>query len=105
MAETRAVHRGADPAQRLAERLGPGGLGRDPAGQPEQGKKLVDTALAAHPGHPEALYARGLVQLMGLGQLAAGQRDLNAYLANAPFGSHRDTVETLLAMIPKGATK
>jgi len=75
------------------------------AGQPEQGKKLVDTALAAHPGHPEALYARGLVQLMGLGQLAAGQRDLKAYLANAPFGSHRDTVETLLAMIPKGATK
>lgn len=75
------------------------------AGQAGQGKKMVDAALAAHPRHPEALYARGVVELMGLGEVTAGERDLRQYLTLAPFGGHRTTVETLLAMIPKGVTK
>ncbi|NUO89796.1 MAG: tetratricopeptide repeat protein [Dermatophilaceae bacterium] len=75
------------------------------SGRPEEAVKLVDTALAAHPGHPEALYARGIDRLMGLGQVEAGKQDLDAYLVAAPFGSHRAAVETLLAMIPRGATK
>jgi hypothetical protein len=70
------------------------------AGQARQAEDLVDTALAAHPRYPEALYARGLIRLMGLQQPAAAHRDLTAYLAAAPFGAHRATVQTLLAMIP-----
>ena len=68
------------------------------AGQTAQAKKLVDTALTAHPRYPEALYARGLIQLMGLRDPTAAQRDLKAYLAAAPHGSHRTSVETLLAL-------
>jgi hypothetical protein len=69
------------------------------AGQAAQAKKLVDTALTAHPRYPEALYARGLIQLMGLRDSAAAERDLRAYLAAAPRGSHRTSVETLLAIM------
>jgi hypothetical protein len=69
------------------------------AGQAAQAKKLVDTALTAHPLYPEALYARGLIQLMGLRDPTAAQRDLRAYLAAAPRGSHRASVETLLAIM------
>jgi len=68
------------------------------AGQAAQAKKLVDAALTAHPGYPEALYVRGLIQLMGLRDPAAAKRDLTAYLAAAPRGSHRSSVETLLAI-------
>jgi hypothetical protein len=35
---------------------------------------------------------------MGLNQPKAAERDLNAYLAAAPFGSHRTAAETLLAL-------
>jgi tetratricopeptide (TPR) repeat protein len=69
------------------------------AGQAAQAKKLVDTALTAHPRYPEALYARGLIQLMGLRHPTAAERDLRAYLAAAPRGSHRTSVETLLAIM------
>ena len=69
------------------------------AGQAAQAKELVDTALRANPRYPEALYARGLIQLMGLGHPAAAERDLRAYLATAPRGSHRASVESLLAMM------
>ena len=69
------------------------------AGQAPQAKKLVDTALTAHPRYPEALYARGLIQLMGLRDTAAAERDLRAYLAAAPRGSHRVSVESLLAIM------
>lgn len=74
------------------------------ARQPQEAKKLADKALSAHPGYPEALYTRGLVQLMGLKQPVAAEQDLSAYLDAAPFGSHRATVETLLAMIPDRST-
>ena len=43
------------------------------AGQTAQAKKLVDTALSAHPGYPEALYVRGLIALMGLRDPAAAE--------------------------------
>jgi len=69
------------------------------AGQAAQAMKLVDTALSAHPGFPEALYVRGLIQLMGLHEPAAASRDLKAYLAAAPHGSHRSSVQTLLAIM------
>ena len=68
------------------------------AGQAAQAKKLADTALSAHPRFPEALYARGLIQLMGLRDATAAERDLRGYLAVAPDGSHRRSVETLLVL-------
>lgn len=69
------------------------------AGHAPDAKKMVDQVLAAQPKYPEALYARGLIELMGLRQTAPAERDLKAYLATAPFGSHKSTVQTLLAMI------
>jgi cytochrome c-type biogenesis protein CcmH/NrfG len=68
------------------------------AGQTQQAKAMLDTALAAHPDYPEALYARGLILLTALHQPRAAEKDLNAYLAVAPFGAHRTQVETLLAL-------
>jgi cytochrome c-type biogenesis protein CcmH/NrfG len=68
------------------------------AGQTQQAKAMLDTALAAHPNYPEALYARGLILLTALHQPRAAEKDLNAYLAVAPFGAHRTQVETLLAL-------
>lgn len=72
------------------------------AGQPKEGKRLVDAVLAAHPRYPDALYTRGLIYLMGLRQAPPGIRDLRAYLAAAPYGAHRDAAETLLAMVSDG---
>jgi hypothetical protein len=74
------------------------------AGRPAEGKKLVDVVLAAHPRYPDALYTRGLIYLMGLRRAAPGIRDLRAYLAVAPYGSHRPAVQTLLAMVSDGRT-
>jgi hypothetical protein len=74
------------------------------AGRPQEGKRLVDTVLAAHPRYPDALYTRGLINLMGLHRRAPGVRDLRAYLDAAPYGSHRAAVDTLLAMVSDGRT-
>jgi hypothetical protein len=59
---------------------------------------MVDRVLTANPHYPEALYVRGLILLMGLRQPRAAERDFNAYLAVAPFGSHRTAAATLLAL-------
>jgi cytochrome c-type biogenesis protein CcmH/NrfG len=67
-------------------------------GQASQGKTMLDRVLAAHPKYPDALYVRGLILLMGLRQPQAAERDLTAYLAVAPSGSHRTDVETLLVL-------
>ncbi len=67
-------------------------------GQAAQGKTMVDHVLAADPRYPEALYVRGLINLVGLRQPKAAERDLHAYLAVAPYGSHRTAVVTLLAL-------
>jgi tetratricopeptide (TPR) repeat protein len=68
-------------------------------GDPNQAMRLVEDVLEAHPRHPEALYARGVIHLMGLNQPGAARRDLEAYLDAAPFGSHREAVDTLLRII------
>lgn len=74
-------------------------------GQTAQGKTMVDRVLAAHPRYPEALYVRALIRLMGLRQPRAAEQDLNAYLAAAPFGSHRTAAETLLALASSQAQR
>jgi tetratricopeptide (TPR) repeat protein len=75
------------------------------AGLPAQGLRSVEQALAVDPRYPEALYAKGLIQLMGLRQPRAATAAFRAYLAAAPFGSHRAAVERLLrlASAPAGA--
>jgi cytochrome c-type biogenesis protein CcmH/NrfG len=67
-------------------------------GRAAQGKAMVDHVLAADPKYPEALYVRGLISLMGLRRPRAAERDFSAYLAVAPFGSHRTAAATLLAL-------
>ena len=67
-------------------------------GHAAQSKAMIDRVLAANPNYPEALYVRGLIDLIGLRRPAAAERDFNAYLAVAPFGSHRTAAVTLLAL-------
>ena len=67
-------------------------------GRAAQGKAMVDRVLAANPDYPEALYVRGLINLIGLRRPTAAEHDFNAYLAVAPFGSHRTAAVTLLAL-------
>lgn len=69
------------------------------SGRPGSAKRLADLALRTRPGYPEALYTRGLVNAMGLHRPEAARRDLRAYLHAAPFGSHRTTVATVLALL------
>lgn len=75
------------------------------SGNAQDAKELVDRALSRRPGYAEALYVRGLVQAMGLKNPAAARPDFEAYLEAAPFGAHRDTVETLLRLIDEGGPK
>jgi tetratricopeptide (TPR) repeat protein len=67
-------------------------------GQTEQAKAMLDTALAAHPDYPDGLYARGLILLVALHQPEAAEKDLEAYLAVAPFGPQRAQAQALLAL-------
>ena len=67
-------------------------------GRATRGKAMVDRVLAANPKYPEALYVRGLINLMGLRRPKAAEHDFTAYLAVAPFGSHRTAAVTLLAL-------
>ena len=67
-------------------------------GRAAQGKAMADRVLAANPGYPDALYVRGLINLMGLRLPKAAARDFDAYLAAAPFGSHRTAAATLLGV-------
>jgi len=67
-------------------------------GRAAQGKAMVDRVLAADPKYPQALYVRGLINLMGLRRPRAAERDFGAYLTVAPFGSHRTAAVTLLAL-------
>jgi tetratricopeptide (TPR) repeat protein len=68
------------------------------AGLPAEGLRSVEQALAVDPRYPEALYAKGLIQLMGLRRPQAAAAAFRAYLAAAPFGSHRAAVERLLRL-------
>jgi cytochrome c-type biogenesis protein CcmH/NrfG len=68
------------------------------AGLPEPGLRSVEQALAADPRYPEALYAKGIILFMGMGQPKAAVPSLRAYLRVAPFGAHRDVVTQLLKL-------
>jgi tetratricopeptide (TPR) repeat protein len=68
------------------------------SGLPEPGLRSVEQALAADPRYPEALYAKGLILFMGLGQPKAAVPSLRTYLQVAPFGDHRDLAEQLLEL-------
>ena len=74
-------------------------------GRARQARTMVDRALATNPKYPEGLYVRGLIDLMGLRQPAAAVRDLNAYLAAAPYGSHRTDAVTLIALARHRVTR
>ncbi len=67
-------------------------------GRAAQAKTMVNHVLTADPKYPEALYVRGLVDLMGLRQPKAAEHDFSSYLTVAPFGSHRTQAATLLAL-------
>ena len=73
------------------------------AGNARLADSLVTKGLRAHPHYPEALYTRGLIRAMGLHRSAAAAKDLRAYQAAAPAGSHRTTVATVLALLRSGA--
>lgn len=75
------------------------------AGNARLADSLVTKGLRAHPHYPEALYTRGLIRAMGLHRSAAAAKDLRAYQAAAPAGSHRTTVATVLALLRSGAIK
>jgi tetratricopeptide (TPR) repeat protein len=64
--------------------------------------RSVDRALATDPRYPDALYAKGLIQLMGIRDGKAAAATLRSYLQAAPFGSHRDTAEQLLQFAESG---
>ena len=68
------------------------------SGLPEPGLRSVEQALATDPRYPEALYARGIILFMGMGQPKAAVPSLRAYLRVAPFGAHRDLVTQLLKL-------
>jgi len=68
------------------------------AGRPTVGKAMVDRVLAADPNYPEALYVRGLINMIGLRRPRAAAHDFSAYLAAAPFGSYRTAAATLLVL-------
>jgi len=77
------------------------------AGLPEPGLRSVEQALATDPRYPEALYAKGIILFMGMGQPKAAVPSLRAYLRVAPFGAHRDLAEQLLKLAADtpGATR
>lgn len=68
------------------------------AGLVEQALGSVNRALATDPRYPEALYAKGLIQFMGLRQAKAAAATFRTYLRVAPFGAHRGEVEQLLRL-------
>jgi tetratricopeptide (TPR) repeat protein len=72
------------------------------AGLVDQAVRSVNRALATDARYPEALYAKGLIELMGVQDPEAAVRSLRAYLDAAPFGSHRDTVQQLLQFAESG---
>jgi tetratricopeptide (TPR) repeat protein len=72
------------------------------SGLADQALRSVDRALGTDPRYPEALWARGLIQFMGLRQAKAAAATFRAYLQAAPFGAHRDEVEQLLQLAAAG---
>jgi tetratricopeptide (TPR) repeat protein len=71
-------------------------------GKAQDGLALVREALAVNPSDPESLYDEGTILLQGLHQPAQAADAFRAYLAAAPFGAHRQEVESLLQDLPSG---
>jgi cytochrome c-type biogenesis protein CcmH/NrfG len=72
------------------------------SGLADQALRSVDKALGTDPRYPEALWAKGLIQFMGLRQAKTAAATFRAYLQAAPFGAHRDEVEQLLQLAAAG---
>jgi tetratricopeptide (TPR) repeat protein len=66
-------------------------------GKEEVGTRLVDRALSRNAMYPEALYYKGLILLKDAGSTARAARYLERYIRAAPYGSHREEVNRLLA--------
>ena len=64
-----------------------------------QAERLVKKVLEVHPRQPEALYAQGIIALMGRNNPQEARASFEAYLDAAPFGSHREAVDTFLQII------
>jgi len=66
------------------------------AGKPDDALRAEQQALQADPQYAEAMYFEGVILLRGLGRPGDAATSFRAYLAAAPFGSHRDEVQQLL---------
>ena len=75
------------------------------AQRPEEALASVDRALETSPDYPEALFFRGHILLCGLDRPAAAIHPFEEYLAAAPFGAERSTVERLLADAERGVSR
>ena len=67
------------------------------AGKPDDALRAEEQALQADPQYAEAMYFQGVILLRGLDRPADAAVAFRAYLAAAPFGSHRDAAQQLLA--------
>ena len=70
-------------------------------GKIEQSRDIIARVLKTHPRHPEALFARGVIELMGLNHPRKAKSALEDYLVAAPFGSHRADVESMIEVIDR----
>jgi cytochrome c-type biogenesis protein CcmH/NrfG len=65
-------------------------------GRPEDALQAVERALETDPRYPEALLFKGVVLLRGLDRPQQAIEALEAYLANAPFGTERENATDLI---------
>ena len=72
------------------------------AGKPDDALRAEEQALQADPQYAEAMYFQGVILLRGLDRPADAAVAFRAYLAAAPFGSHRDDAQQLLAQTTTG---
>lgn len=66
------------------------------AERPEEALASVDRALETDPDYPEALFFRGVILLRGLERPGEAVEALERYLAAAPFGAERGSVQELI---------
>ena len=90
------------PTRSLAPRV-PAYRRLRPDGPADQQADAVRSALTVDPTNPEALYEEGIILWQGLHRYAEAEAAFRAYLAAAPFGSHRDEVQGYLdRSVPAG---